>query len=412
MSRRRVSGTGAPALRSACGTTAAGRSSSTAPTPPGRSRSSPPGGRRTATSPTCTKRSRGFNANVNVTLRTAPRIANEASNADISIAYYNAAGIPDLNGNPWTTISPNILSGAQIAAGGLFTQGSTCPQRKFDVFVTPAQRAATRTRSPTRRIWARGRTAQLDTFVQQGGGWTATCHSIVSNENDIADLTQNGSLAVKSLFKTSLPGGLPGGFLTTNGFPVIDNTGGTATINPTEADLPTAQIAPTTTAQTLPGGSVQTWPSPGNQGAPTYWPTTERVGFFDTPTGRPRQHHFRHLPQRHRDGEGDLHRRPLVLDVASLRRELRRSVAAGLLQLAVLQRQRRRPTRPDLLAEHVPAQRHWAGDRERHQHGRERRDQRPQRRPHARARLHLRLDDVRAGADRDRAETDLARRPR
>ena len=45
----------------------------------------------------------GFNANVNVTLRSAPRIANEAINAGISIAYYNAAGIPDLNGNPWST---------------------------------------------------------------------------------------------------------------------------------------------------------------------------------------------------------------------------------------------------------------------------------------------------------------------
>ena len=62
--------------------------------------------------------------------------------------------------------------------------------------------------------------AQLDTFVNQGGGWTALCHSISSNENYIADLTRNGSAAVKALFKTSLPGGKPGGFLTTNGFPL------------------------------------------------------------------------------------------------------------------------------------------------------------------------------------------------
>ena len=41
---------------------------------------------------------------------------------------------------------------------------------------------------------------------------------------------------------------------------------------------------PTTIAQALPGGSVQTWPSPGNAGAPTYWASTERVAFFDTPT--------------------------------------------------------------------------------------------------------------------------------
>ena len=79
----------------------------------------------------------GFNANVDVTLRSAPRIANEAINAGISIAYYNAAGIPDLNGNPWSTTSPNILDETEIAAGGLFEQGTTCPQRKFDIFVTP-----------------------------------------------------------------------------------------------------------------------------------------------------------------------------------------------------------------------------------------------------------------------------------
>ena len=42
--------------------------------------------------------------------------------------------------------------------------------------------------------------------MQEGGGWTALCHSILSNENNISDLTRNGSPAVKSLFKTSLAG--------------------------------------------------------------------------------------------------------------------------------------------------------------------------------------------------------------
>ena len=51
--------------------------------------------------------------------------------------------------------------------------------------------------------------------------------------------------------------------------------------DPAAADLPVAQLVPTTVAQALPGGSVQTWPSPGNPGAPTYWPDTERVGYFD-----------------------------------------------------------------------------------------------------------------------------------
>src|SRR6185436_15182313 len=90
--------------------------------------------------------------------------------------------------------------------------------------------------------------AQLDTFVNQGGGWTALCHSILSNENNIADLTRNGSPAVKALFKTSLPGGKPGGFLTEKGFASIDNTAGTWTVDSNAADLPTAQLVPTTGA--------------------------------------------------------------------------------------------------------------------------------------------------------------------
>ena len=77
----------------------------------------------TATSPTCTRRGAGFSANVDIVLRSAPRIANEAINAGITIAYYNAAGIPDLNGNPWSTSSPNILDETEIANGGLFTAG-------------------------------------------------------------------------------------------------------------------------------------------------------------------------------------------------------------------------------------------------------------------------------------------------
>ena len=45
----------------------------------------------------------GFSADVNIVLRSAPRIANEAINSGITIAYYNAAGIPDSNGNAWSS---------------------------------------------------------------------------------------------------------------------------------------------------------------------------------------------------------------------------------------------------------------------------------------------------------------------
>ena len=47
----------------------------------------------------------GFSADVRLNLTRAPRIANEAINAGITMAYYNAAGIPDSNGNPWTAAS-------------------------------------------------------------------------------------------------------------------------------------------------------------------------------------------------------------------------------------------------------------------------------------------------------------------
>ena len=121
--------------------------------------------------------------------------------------------------------------------------------------------------------------------MHDGGGWTALCHSILSNENNINDLTRNGSPAVKNLFFASRPGGIPGGFLTTNG--LLDDRRTAAArgaSDPSSADLPVIQSVPTTgTAQALPGGSVQTWPSPGNPGAPTYYADTESIAKFDNP---------------------------------------------------------------------------------------------------------------------------------
>ena len=224
-----------------------------------------------------------FSVEIDTTLRSPPRIANEAINARISIAYYNAAGIPDLNGNPWTALSPNIFDETEIASGALFQTG-VCLQRKFDIFVTPHNSGYAYSLTDPNNLGTKTY-AQLDTFVHQGGGWTALCHSILSNENYIRDLTVNSSAAVKSLFKTSLPGGQPGGFLTSSGFTSIDNTGGTWTVNPPAADLPSAQAVSTTGAtQALPGGSVQTWPAPPAAGAPTYYAATERVAYFDTLT--------------------------------------------------------------------------------------------------------------------------------
>jgi hypothetical protein len=56
-------------------------------------------------------------------------------------------------------------------------------------------------------------------------------------------------------------------------------------VHPGAADLPIAQLVGTTGAQALPGGSVQTWPAPGDANAPTYWSHTERVASFATAAG-------------------------------------------------------------------------------------------------------------------------------
>src|SRR5438876_4356652 len=62
----------------------------------------------------------GFTANIPLVMTQAPRIANEAINVGITAAYYNAAGIPDAAGNPWSKTSPNVLNETQIGGGALF----------------------------------------------------------------------------------------------------------------------------------------------------------------------------------------------------------------------------------------------------------------------------------------------------
>ena len=226
--------------------------------------------------PVVHKATASFTANVDIVLKSPPRIANELTNAGISIGYYNTAGIPDANGAIWTTSSPGVLDETAIANGGLFLTGSACLQRKYDIFVTPHNGGYSYSLTDPTNLGTKAY-SQLDTFVQQGGGWTALCHSILSNENNIKDLTINGSASVKALFKTSLPGGQPGGFLTYNGFPSIANGTGAWKVFPSAGDLPFAQSVPTTVAQALPGGSVQTW----NSSIVSYYPFTERVGYFD-----------------------------------------------------------------------------------------------------------------------------------
>jgi uncharacterized repeat protein (TIGR01451 family) len=211
-----------------------------------------------------------FSSNVDMILRSAPRIANEAINSGITIGYYNAAGIPDLNGNPWSSSSPNILDQTAILNGALFTSG-TCSSRNFDIFVTPHNGgysySLTDPNNPGTQTYA-----ALDYFVMQGGGWMALCESIESNENAIAALYNNSQPGVRALFTAPVAGA--GGFLTQTGI-VKSNVGGIWTVN--EPWLPLAQAVATINPQSLPGGSVRSW----NRALQQYWPETELVAHFN-----------------------------------------------------------------------------------------------------------------------------------
>lgn len=209
-----------------------------------------------------------FTANVDIVLRSAPHIANEEINCNVSIAYYNAAGIPDDNGNIWSSNSPNILDETEIANGGLFTRGA-CSVRKYDIFVTPHNGGYAYSLTNTLDLGTRTY-AELDYFVGQGGGWLACCHSLLSNEDAISDLYKNGSVDVKAMFKSPVAGG----FLTENGFPEASNVGGTWIVN--EPSMPVAQAVATSVPQALPGGAMQTW----DIDTVSYYPQTERIASF------------------------------------------------------------------------------------------------------------------------------------
>lgn len=237
--------------------------------------------------PAVHKATAAFTAPINIVLTRAPLIAVEQINAGIATTYLNAAAIPDSNGYSWGTsacygtanVPPacenDIFPEARIAAGELF-QASACNVRKYDVFVTPHNSGYSYSLTDPANLGTKTY-AQLDNFVNQGGGWVALCHSILSNENFIYDLLKNGSVSVKSLFKyyQDNPSATASGFLTSAGFPSIANGGGTWKVE--APDLPIGQVVPTTPAQGLPGGSVQTW----NHSLVTYLSGVERIAYFD-----------------------------------------------------------------------------------------------------------------------------------
>ncbi len=223
-----------------------------------------------ANQPTVHRATAAFTADIDIVLKRAPEIAVEATNFSIASAYFTAAGIPDMNGNAWSTLSPNVMTQTSIANGGLFLN-SACSPRKFDVFVTPHNSGYAYSLTDPNNLGTKTY-QQLDYFVFQGGGWIALCHSILSNENAIADLYRNSTPAVRAMFASSVNSG----FLTQAGFTTIANGAGTYTVPPEGARQPVGQAVPTVPAQALPGGSVQTW----NRSTVSYLPGVENIAWF------------------------------------------------------------------------------------------------------------------------------------
>lgn len=184
-----------------------------------------------------------FTAPVAMTLNRAPRISIEERNAQIIIKYLNSAGIPDSNGNVWTTSSPDVLDHATIANYGFLTSATDpCKRLKYDIFLSAHTSDNDWSGNNPVEIAARD---ALDTFLRIGGMLHATCHSIQSIETIV------------------------GPFITTT-FSVV-NQGDTFFVE--KPDFPLTQAVSTLTPPSRPGGSVNTWTA-------AYRPSAQRLAYF------------------------------------------------------------------------------------------------------------------------------------
>ena len=165
-----------------------------------------------------------------------------------------------------------------VGDGALFQAGA-CTARKYDVFVTPHNSGyAYSIIDPTERRHAGVRRARL--FRRPG--WRldrAVPLDPEQRERDRRSL-QLRPRAVRALF----PSPTAGGFLTRFGFTTISNVGGTWTVDPPRI-CRSRRPCPRRSRTALPGGSVQTWPSPRRLRArircahvlgrrPSRWPTS------------------------------------------------------------------------------------------------------------------------------------------
>ncbi len=178
---------------------------------------------------------------------------------------------------------------------GAFFQGNLCTRRQYDIFVTPHSEGygvdvdfidSTGARETTElNDFGNNAYAELDWFIQQGGGWTVMCHSIEIMDAAFADLFADPD--VRTLFASTT---LPGSMLTTDGIRDLPNQGDVGewyvnddSGNPGDpdgatsyADMPVAQAVSTIVPQALPGGSGQT----GFNTTTDYYTDTEVIAWF------------------------------------------------------------------------------------------------------------------------------------
>ena len=266
-----------------------------------------------------------------MTLRSAPRIAERGDQRGHRVRLLQRRRDPRLERQPVVDhVAERPGRDRDRERRALHARARPARSAKYDIFVTPHNSGYALLAHRPDRTSARGRTRSSTRSCRTAAAGPRCATRSFEREQHRQPDAERQRRPSRTCSRRRWPGGIPGGFLTTNGFSTIDERRRHVDGRPAAADLPVARSVPTSgTAQALPGGSVQTWPSPGNPGAPTYYADTERVAMLRRRRRRPRPHHRRHVPRRHRRGEGHVHRRALVLDVACrTRRTPRRRTCA------------------------------------------------------------------------------------
>ena len=192
-----------------------------------------------------------FNANIVSTMDRRPRIAVEFANPGIIFAYLNAASIPDPDGNPWATGSPNVFTAREIGEGALREgDDDLCPEPSIEILLTN-QSNDPRWNPPSASV------NELNLWLAEGGILLAMSGSIDTYEGTLTD-----------------PGAGP--FLTQQGFDGFANLGDPG-LSFLQTDYPPTQtVRPLIGGEVLPSGPIRSW----NTNTVDYNPRTRVLAFF------------------------------------------------------------------------------------------------------------------------------------